>query len=230
LHEIEYEIVMKQLPSAERFKAFATTFRRYMSVAALVAAALPIPVTAWQLIPIFERQSGLLQVYTPLFCFLIFSFVFYSRHWIGRATYKGYVAEVGRTAEGTVPRRLFQPYGLAVLPLLFIVATVVCVILYHQTLNLALEDLEYYASPQGAAETNKLLSSAYVFDERDVERVFLEDTLLFEIPYGVRLIMLYILIFACAEMAFVLMYLREYLQDILKLSDVELILGTTKGD
>ena len=215
---------MKQLPSAERFKHFATTFRRYMSVAGVVAAALPIPVTAWQLIPIFERQSGLLQVYTPLFCFLIFSFVFYSRHWIGRATYKGYF-EVGRTAEGTIRWRLFQPYGLAVLPLLFIVATVVCVILYHRTLNLALEDLQYYVSTQGTEGSENFLSSSYVFDERDVERVFLEDTLLFEIPFGADLIMFYILIFACAEMAFVLMYLREYLQDIMKLSDVELILG-----
>ena len=221
---------MKQLPGAERFKAFASTFRRYMSVAAVVAAALPIPVTAWQLIPIFERQSGILQVYTPLFCFLIFSFVFYSRHWIGRATYKNYVAEVSAPDEGGMRRSLFGPFGLALLPLFFIVATVICVVLYHQTLNYALEDIEYYVLGSDASEYYDTRSSNYNFDDREIDRVFLEDTLLFEVPYGVRLIMLYILIFACAEMAFVLMYLREYLQDILDLSDVELILGKTKSE
>jgi len=54
----------------KRVRAFASFFKRYMSVSTLVVAALPIPVTALGAIPTFKAHTKLLSVYTPLFCFL----------------------------------------------------------------------------------------------------------------------------------------------------------------
>ena len=45
------------------------------------------------------------------------------------------------------------------------------------------------------------------------------------IPWGIRLTAYYLGIFAFAEAAFVLMALKEYLLDLLHLSDVDLITG-----
>jgi len=167
-----------------------------MSVAAVVAAALPIPVTAWKLIPVFEHQSGILQVYTPLLCFLIFSFIFYSRHWIGRLTYGRQLGRTGDPGPG--------PAILAFLPLVFIIATLVTISYYHRTLDEAVMQL---LGPE------PVLSEEFI----------LFSTERYEIPYGPELISSYILIFVNAELAFVLMYLREYLQDTLKLSDSQII-------
>ncbi len=48
------------------------------------------------------------------------------------------------------------------------------------------------------------------------------------IPYGHLLKVLYIGMFVCAEAAFILMAIKEYIQDVLKLSDVEIILEMRK--
>jgi len=194
---------MNQSGGAERFKGFAKSFKSYMSVAAIVAAALPIPVTAWKLIPIFKHHSGILQVYTPLLCFLIFSFVFYSRHWIGRLTYGRQLGKTGDPGPG--------PAILAFLPLLFIVATLLTIVLYHRTLD---ESVSILLGPNSAMSEEYILSAT--------ER--------YQIPFGTELVSSYILIFVCAELAFVLMYLREYLQDILKLSDNQIISGSKANE
>ena len=190
---------MTKLSGSERFKAFANSFKSYMSVAAIVAAALPIPVTVWKMIPIYDQQSGMLQVYTPLICFLIFSFVFYSRHWIGRLTYGRQLGRTGDPGPG--------PAILAFLPLVFIVLTLLTIVLYHRTLD---DSVAKLLGP------NSTMSEEYI----------LSTTQLYRIPFGPELISSYILIFACAELAFVLMYLREYLQDTLKLSDNQIISGS----
>ena len=75
----------EQLPTdPKRLKAFATFFKNYMSVWALVVAALPIPITKLNLIPVFSSLSGALSTFTTLFCFLILGFIFYSRHPLAR--------------------------------------------------------------------------------------------------------------------------------------------------
>jgi hypothetical protein len=68
----------------ERVIAFASFFKRYMSVSSVVTAALPIPITKLNLIPTFEAYRNVLSVYTSLFCFLILGFIFYVRHHLGR--------------------------------------------------------------------------------------------------------------------------------------------------
>jgi hypothetical protein len=60
--------------------------------------------------------------------------------------------------------------------------------------------------------------------EEELKRRMLED-----VPYSLILIGLYLGVFLSAEAAFVLMALREYLQDLLGLSDVDLIAGVGKS-
>jgi hypothetical protein len=49
----------------------------------------------------------------------------------------------------------------------------------------------------------------------------------YRIPYGTELISLYVAMFLCAELAFVFMALREYMQSVLRLSDEMIILEMT---
>ena len=67
-------------PKPTRLAGFASFFKRYMSVSTIVAAAIPIPVAGWKLIPIYAQQRGFLTVYASLFCFLLLAFVFSIRH------------------------------------------------------------------------------------------------------------------------------------------------------
>ena len=58
-----------------RLALFANFFKGYMSASTIVAAAIPIPITSWKLIPIYSQQRGFLTVYASLFCFLLLAFV-----------------------------------------------------------------------------------------------------------------------------------------------------------
>lgn len=77
------------LPSEPtRAKAFAKFFKNYMNVWSLIVAALPIPVTALNLIPVYDVQRGFLSVYTTLFCFLLLGFVFFNRFILARLMFR----------------------------------------------------------------------------------------------------------------------------------------------
>jgi hypothetical protein len=69
-------------------KSFAGFFKTYMGVSSLVVAALPIPASELKLIPMFDAQRHYLSIYTSLFCFLLFAYIFFSRHWIGRLLFE----------------------------------------------------------------------------------------------------------------------------------------------
>jgi hypothetical protein len=104
----------------KRVQAFASFFKRYMSVSTVVVAAMPIPISNWKLIPIYEGHRSLLMTYTPLFCFLILGFIFYSRHTIARNSFYS-------------NNRLFRLF-IKNLPLLLIAASLGCLFAYHSVL------------------------------------------------------------------------------------------------
>lgn len=95
---------------------------------------------------------------------------------------------------------------IAALPFVFIVLTLGSVIAYHAVL---LESIEQLRSLGLTASTTVLL------DKMDAT----------EIPYAVELAACYLGIFIFAESAFVLMAIREYLQDLLHLDEVTLLRG-----
>jgi hypothetical protein len=95
---------------------------------------------------------------------------------------------------------------IAALPFVFIVLTLGSVIAYHAILRDSIEQLRQ----QGLTLTTDVL---------------LEKVDATEIPYAVELAACYLGIFIFAEAAFVLMAIREYLQDLLRLDEVALLRG-----
>jgi hypothetical protein len=99
---------------------------------------------------------------------------------------------------------------IVALPFVFIILTLGSVIAYHVVL---LDSIEQLRSLGLTASTNELL-----------EKV--DAT---EIPYAVELAACYLGIFIFAEAAFVLMAIREYLQDLLRLDEVTLLRASANG-
>ncbi|HZP06035.1 MAG TPA: hypothetical protein VFB43_14125 [Terracidiphilus sp.] len=97
---------------------------------------------------------------------------------------------------------------VAALPFVFIVLTVVCIYLYHGTL---LKSVQEFRQQGVVAPTSAILDSA------DIS----------EIPYALDLSVYYLGIFVCAEAAFLLTAIREYLQDALHLDEMALLHGET---
>src|SRR4051794_10016755 len=79
-----------------RVRNFASFFKNYMSIWAVVVAALPIPITSLRLIPVIEDQQGVLSTYTTLFCFLALGYIFYSRHRLAKFFFPDYYVEKRR--------------------------------------------------------------------------------------------------------------------------------------
>ena len=176
-----------------RLQAFAKFFKAYMGTASVVTASLPIPVAALHLIPTYAAQEKFLSTYTSLFCFLMLAYLFYIRHWLGRLMFF-------TRADGHIRFRSF----LAVVPLLLILGSLTLVALYHHYLMASL----LVFTQQGV--TNSTTDILKAVDYR-------------EIPYSLQLTVCYLGMFLTAESAFILMALREYLQDVLKLQDASLI-------
>src|SRR5271167_654658 len=176
-----------------RFAAFARFFKAYMGTAAVVTASLPIPVAAFHLIPTYASQEKFLSTYTSMFCFLMLAYLFYIRHWLGRLMF--YTKPDGDIAL----RRL-----ISFVPLLLILCSLSLVVLYHHYL---VDSLTVFSEIGVIKPTADLLKNA---DYR-------------EIPDSLQLTVCYLGMFLTAEAAFILMALREYLQDVLHLQDIALI-------
>ena len=99
-----------------RVKAFARFFKGYMSLWSVVAAALPIPVTALRFIPTYGAHTKFLSTYASLFCFLLLGFIFYCRHPIARWMFY------------SKPRLQHMIY---LLPFALILTSAGCVVAYH---------------------------------------------------------------------------------------------------
>jgi hypothetical protein len=179
-----------------RIRVFAAFFKSYMSVSTIVAASIPIPVTSLKLIPIYTQQKSFLTVYASLFCFLLLAFVFSIRHRLAPAMFS-------RTKAGAF---------IAMIPLLCMVLTLTCILVYHETLQLSFDATRAHGGVN--ASTQDLL----------------ERTDFSEIPYALPLAACYLGIFIFAESAFVMMAIREYLQDVLHLNEIRLLHGAVGID
>jgi len=100
---------------------------------------------------------------------------------------------------------------IAALPAVFILSTLACIIAYHAVLQQSISQIRDLG-----------LSTAPIKD-------LLDKTDATEIPHAVELAALYLGIFIFAEAAFVLMAIREYLQDLLHLDEVSLLRGKARA-
>lgn len=183
-------------------RAFALFFKRYMSVSTLVVASLPIPVTALRAIPTFKAHTKILSVYTPLFCFLALGFIFYSRHKLARIMFPEYFSETGvvMTRTTKLSRGLIRT-----LPVFLIGLSMLSVVLYHGLLNQEVGVL-MYQEHLGFNTALEIAAPSQIHD-------------------SALLVLLYLSIFLTAEGAFVLMAIKEYLQDLVGLTEMDLIKG-----
>jgi len=173
----------------KRVRAFANFFKRYMSLSSLVTAALPIPITAFKLIPTFSVHTKVLSVYTSLFCFLILAFIFFSRHKLARSMFSSYYRESSK--------RIIR---INALPAVLIFFSLACLLGYHYFL-------------EGIIPSYLKLEARQPYLQSATPTPFQSITLL-----G-----LYLGVFIFAEAAFILMAIKEYLQDVLGLSDLQII-------
>ena len=214
----------------KRIKAFALYFRSYMGISSFVVAALPLPVTLLKLIPIYAAHRGFFSAYTSMFCFLILGFIFYSRHKLARIMFQELFSKHYRVSGNGKKFRLISLNSLAkasrrfirILPLLLIIISLSCVFGYHQAIeariNAGIEDSELWNYLERFATKS-------VKDSGGEAKFLLRFTPLNKIADSWLLIALYFGIFLSAETAFLLMALKEYLQDKLKLSDMDIIKG-----
>lgn len=215
-----------------RFSRFVAFFSGYLAVWSVLAAALPIPASLVKLIPVYNAQSKSLALYTSLFCFLLLGFLFYSRHTLARWMFP----KKSDRASSRISRLI------AWLPFVCIVACFACVLLYQYTLDRSIKDVMQapfavaqfelidellQASDRGnlsAKEMREMLQERVKeFGTWNSSNEVLQQVDGPKIPYRLRLMLLYLAIFLLAESAFALMALKEHLQDLLGLSDLELI-------
>ena len=176
-----------------RLAGFARFFKSYMSISAVVAASVPVPVAVLRLIPVYAQQRGFLSVYASLFCFLLVAFAFSMRHALAAQIFY----------RGTLRKTL------AMLPAASIAICMGCIAGYHWTLE---HSLATWAARGVTASSEAILSKAD----------------LTEIPGALPLTLYYLGIFVFAEAAFVLMAMREYLQDLLQLGERQLIASAAR--
>jgi len=219
---------------AKRIRAFAHFFKNYMSVSTIVIAALPIPITAFKLIPIFQQQLGMLEVYTPMFCFLLLGYIFYIRHSIARWLFPQFLTT--KSIETGIAG------FVKILPAIFILISFFSILIYYDVLTGIIADIRDRIVNDKTGQYSTLFFNipAKQFNPQKMDLEFILTN--FQIssikispsesvsgpvyymgePFG-SLIFLYFLTFLFAEMAFILMAIKEFLQDTLGLTENMLI-------
>lgn len=179
-----------------RMNKFASFFRGYMGSAPVIAAALPIPVTAGKVIPTYQEHTLFLTAYCSMFCFLVVAFVFYRRHRIG--TYL-------RPESWGKRSRIVGRFMVSWLPLVAIILTAASIVGYHSALYASL-DAQVFPPNSTLAE---MLAKGTI---RNLS--FASQACFFSSYLG---------IFVFSTFAFSLMAIREYMQTELGLSEVALV-------
>jgi hypothetical protein len=189
-------------------KAFASFFKNYMSVSAFVVAALPIPATALGAIDILSDDRRMLSVFTSLFCFLTLGFIFYQRHGLARWMFPEFTTNRDGGDSYINRIRFLKRLMMAMLPFWLIISAATFAALYLDAIDTVIHEI------------------TRSHPDTIVKRV---DALSFDLLVRTRSSnaarFYYVGMFVCAEAAFILMATKEYLQDLLKLNDVEIMLG-----
>lgn len=187
------------LSSPRRLKDFGSYFKSYASLA-FSTAALPIPASAFQLIPTYKFQTKLLGMLACVFCFLILAFVFYLRHRLARLIFPRHFDRYSIFAR-------FSRAFVRFLPLVLILGSVFCIFSYLKVHIYSIE-----------TQRRKWELTAQTTDGN-----ILEISYQSQVPEATKLMVYYLMFFMTLEAAFTLMALKEYLQDSLKITEREMI-------
>jgi hypothetical protein len=237
-----------------KVRQFAAFFKGYVNLAALAIAALPIPATTLGLIPTYSVQTQSLSVYATLFCLLMLGYAFYIRHGLARAMLRDNLTCRLRTRQAqleaernllmagkeldqlndrdrtqylnivTTLRQLSREMSMIsanpviaaianISPFVLIAASFGLIIQYHRTLE---DSVNMSAAIHQAACASQLTTQCLMGVSQTP-------------PLNLMLFASYIGIFASAEAAFALMAIKEYFQDLLGLSDPDIIRKSERG-
>lgn len=156
-----------------RVKAFAKFFKNYMNVWSLIIAALPVPVTALNLIPVYDAQRGFLSVYSTLFCFLLLGFVFFNRFILARLMFRlplrhKKLNKIFNNILGNV---------VSWLPFICIIFSFSSLIVYHSLIQSSFEPTKLYAYK---------VKDAHIDSLREYQNELLKNFKLENIIRGIR--------------------------------------------
>src|SRR5580700_3212139 len=180
-----------QATTQNRLSVFANAFKSYMGVMPLVTAALAPLLTFLNAIPTYESQRATLATLSGILGFLLLAWLFYVRRTIA----------LGSMTRGF--RSLIN-----VTPFLLIVGTLVSFICYVSILGKSTDAALQLAreNPGKYVEQDKSLR----FETRNDVLKYWDDR---PIPDSTSLQLVFLAIFISAECAFVMMALREYIND-----------------
>lgn len=218
-----------------RLRGFAKFFKSYMGVMPLVTAAFAPVVTFAKVLPVYEAQSKSLAVFSGLLGFLAVAWVFYARQGFARFMFP--MAAQPIKADPFKNTKRVISWCTTALPLICIVFSVGSYFEYSVFLNDSVETIQVRQLYRGRNTTTGSWDQRKISDivnNTPIDQVPKRKDVLqqtdISIPYGPQLAGFYLAIFFFAEFAFVVMATREYLQDVIALSDLQLIKGITSGE
>jgi hypothetical protein len=201
--------------------AFAKHFKGYMAGLAVIAASMPVVTALTHALEVFKDDRLKLSILTSLFCFLVLGYVFYERHALARWMFPEFTV-TPKAISSTPSKGLLSPLmeshrrvlylkraAMTLLPLFLIVAAAAFGWTYLNRIDSAIVQLGAITGPPETREG--ILDKSYVIT-----------------PYSGATRISYVLMFVFAEAAFILMATREYIQDLLGVSDYEVMTGERK--
>jgi hypothetical protein len=195
------------------FQRFVTFFVAYM-LAALTVASLPFPLTVARWTPTFSFQTQSLSVYSSLLCFLLLGFVFYSRATLSRLMFGPEFNElVNAMFKDHRTLLTWLVNSVKILPGLLIVFCLTSIWWYTSQLTEALSLLRNSVALTGTSHLNQCLTADNFSD------CLLTNADRLDVPNFWLLTLAYLGIFVSAELAVMLMAIKEYMQEELGYAD-----------
>ena len=225
------ESVMSISPPKD-FRSFVNFFKGYMGVMPLVVAAFAPVVTLCDAIPTYALQTKALSTMSGLLGFLLVAWAFSSRHALAVQFFYDDASE--KLPHGGSARRRFSLFRSAFgAPLLLIGLMIGFFFAYSWLLehSIMVSQVDKLRRDGEIPDNMQDLETAAIMALTPTNKIPLRSDILketnYRVPFGTELVALYCGIFLCAELAFVFMALREYMQSVLKISDERVILGLT---
>jgi hypothetical protein len=192
-----------------RLRKFASFFKSYMGVMPLVTAAVAPLLTLLKAIPVFESEKTTLATYSGLLGFLLLAWVFYARQGLAKMM----LGTTDTVIEASFPqifrmRVASSQFLINALPLILILLSVYCYVSYLSTLGDAIEKARLQA-----AFTDLVFQKDYLEQWGQRRPISFVGTLQ----------LYYLGIFLSAELAFVIMALREYIYGVAGISEAEIL-------
>jgi len=201
-------------PRSADLRSFVKYFKRYMGVMPVFTAAVAPIITAARAIPVYKQEAYALSAYSGVLGFLLISWVFYIRKALARF-YFGAGPDISRRKKIVV--------GL--LPLAFILLSLLCFFQYFRVLKdsvntVRISDIRSRCTQQGIRPLapqesldNYVSSIARFCTVQPIDRssALAQETMF--VPDEATLMWNYLGIFVWAEIAFIVMALREFLEE-----------------